>query len=200
METEHSKPAIRSTTVGVGQHNQTTIGPVRLRVNSIHAVGGSRRKVSQVRLRDFRIRERGEAKASPFGPAGKFASTDHNRMLGDFFLVIHSEGSGPIGPIKEIAVLGYDAKAKHDTYVGYNSMGLHETSTGTVSAARATSPDFRLCALRRSRCGRLRRFLRWLTGDVGAELVEQERPGIRAHGGPQVLTRTDAPVARIAEA
>lgn len=75
----------------------------------------------------------GEMKASPFGPAGKFTSTDHNQMLGEFFLVMHSEGSGPMGPIKEVAVMGYDAKAKKYTYDGYSSMGEHDTSTGTVS-------------------------------------------------------------------
>ncbi len=75
----------------------------------------------------------GEMTASPFGPAGKFTGTDHNQMLGDFFLAMHSEGSGPMGLIKEVAVLGYDAKAKHYTYDGYNSMGQHEMSTGTIS-------------------------------------------------------------------
>jgi len=78
-------------------------------------------------------KEEGEMKASPFGPAGKYTSTDHNQMLGDFFLVLHSDGSGPMGAIKEIAVMGYDAKAKKYTYDGYTSMGEHETSTGTIS-------------------------------------------------------------------
>ena len=75
----------------------------------------------------------GEMKASPFGPAGKFTSTDHNHMLGDFFLVMNSEGSGPMGAFKEVAVMGYDAKAKKYTYAGYNSMGEHDTSSGTIS-------------------------------------------------------------------
>ena len=75
----------------------------------------------------------GEMKASPFGPAGKFTSTDHNQMLGDFFLVMHSDGSGPMGAFKEVAVMGYDAKAKKYTYAGYDSMGEHDTSSGTIS-------------------------------------------------------------------
>jgi len=75
----------------------------------------------------------GEMKASSFGPSGKFTGTDHNQMLGDFFLVMHSEGSGPMGPMKEVAVMGYDAKAKNYTYAGYTSMGEHDTSVGSVS-------------------------------------------------------------------
>ncbi len=75
----------------------------------------------------------GETKASPFGPAGKFSSTDHNQMLGDFFLAIHSEGSGPMGSIKEVGVMGYDSKAKKYTYDAFNSMGEHSTATGTIS-------------------------------------------------------------------
>ncbi len=75
----------------------------------------------------------GEMKASPWGPAGKFSSTDHNQMLGDFFLVMHSEVSGPMGPSKEVAVMGYDPKAKEYTYSSFTSMGEHGTSTGTVS-------------------------------------------------------------------
>lgn len=75
----------------------------------------------------------GEMKPGPFGPGGKFTSTDHNQMIGDFFLVMHSEGSGPMGPMKEVAVMGYDADGKKYTYDGYSSMGAHETSTGTMS-------------------------------------------------------------------
>ncbi len=75
----------------------------------------------------------GEMRASPFGPAGKYTSTDHNYMLGDFYLVMQSEGSGPMGPIKEIAMMGYDPKAKQYTYEGFNSMGEHESSLGILS-------------------------------------------------------------------
>jgi Protein of unknown function (DUF1579) len=78
-------------------------------------------------------KSQGDMMASPFGPAGKFTSTDHNQMLGDFFLIMHSEGSGPMGPIKEVAVMGYDSKAKKYTYEGYSSMGEHDTSTGSIA-------------------------------------------------------------------
>jgi hypothetical protein len=79
------------------------------------------------------VEERGRDEASPFGPAGKFAGTGDNQMLGDFFLVINSEGSGAMGPIKEVAVMGYDAKSKRYTYDAYNSMGEHDTSAGSIS-------------------------------------------------------------------
>jgi Protein of unknown function (DUF1579) len=85
----------------------------------------------------------GEMKASPWGPGGKYTSTDHNQMLGDFYLVMHSDGSGPMGPIKEIAVMGYDARAKKYTYEGYTSIGEHDTSLGTISGSTWTwlSPE-----------------------------------------------------------
>lgn len=85
----------------------------------------------------------GTMKASPWGPAGKFTGTDHNSMLGDFFLVMHSEGTGPMGATKDVAVLGFDAKGKVYTYDGYDTMGMHETSKGTVSGKTWTwySPE-----------------------------------------------------------
>ena len=75
----------------------------------------------------------GDMKAGPFGPAGKFTSTDEAKMLGDFFLVTHSKGTGPMGPMTEEAIIGYDAKQKAYTYDAFNSMGQHEKSTGHVS-------------------------------------------------------------------
>ncbi len=75
----------------------------------------------------------GDMKPSPFGPAGKFTSTDHSQMLGDFFVVIHSDGQGPMGPTKELATMAYDPKEKVYTYDMYDSMGMHEVSKGTVA-------------------------------------------------------------------
>lgn len=75
----------------------------------------------------------GDMKPGPMGPGGKFTSTDHNQMLGDFFLVINSDGSGAMGNFKEVAVLGYDSAKKSYTYNAFNSMGEHEVSSGQVS-------------------------------------------------------------------
>jgi hypothetical protein len=75
----------------------------------------------------------GEMKASPFGPAGKFSSMDEARMLGDFYVVTNSKGTGPMGPMTEVAILGYDAKLKAYTYDDFNTIGQHEKATGHVS-------------------------------------------------------------------
>ena len=85
----------------------------------------------------------GTMKASPMGPGGKFTGTDHNAMLGDFFLVLHSEDTGPMGPMKGISFMGYDPKEKVYTYDGFDSMGEHERSKGTISGSTWTwlSPE-----------------------------------------------------------
>ena len=75
----------------------------------------------------------GEMKASDFGPAGKFTSTDESRMLGDFFIVTNSKGNGSMGPMDEVATLGYDPKLKAYIYSSYNSLGMHDQATGHVS-------------------------------------------------------------------
>jgi uncharacterized protein DUF1579 len=75
----------------------------------------------------------GQMKASPFGPAGKFTSIDRNEMMpGGFFVVLHSDGKGPRGVIKELAVMGYNAEEKAYTYDGFTNLGEHEESKGTV--------------------------------------------------------------------
>jgi hypothetical protein len=75
----------------------------------------------------------GEMKTSDFGPPGKYTSTDESHMLGDFYLVTHSKGNGPMGAMDEIATLGYDPKLKAYTYSSYNSLGMHDQATGQVS-------------------------------------------------------------------
>jgi Protein of unknown function (DUF1579) len=85
----------------------------------------------------------GTMKPSPWGPGGKFTTTDHNTMLGDFFLVMHSDGTSPMGPVKEVAVMGYDPKEKTYTYEGFDNMGMHDVSKGTISGKTWTwlSPE-----------------------------------------------------------
>jgi hypothetical protein len=53
-----------------------------------------------------------EAKPSPFGPGGKITARDHNEMFGDFFVVFHSDSTGPMGQQKNVAVMGYDPKER----------------------------------------------------------------------------------------
>ena len=81
----------------------------------------------------------GTMQASPFGPAGKFSGKEHNEWFpGDFFLVTHGDATmAGMGPMKELAVMGYDAEKKMYTYHAINSMGEAEDSRGTV-----TGPDW----------------------------------------------------------
>jgi len=74
-----------------------------------------------------------DMKASPYGPGGKMTSTDHVEwMQGNFFMLIHTQFTGGTTSGMEVAVLGYDSAKNAYTYSSYNSMGEHETATGTV--------------------------------------------------------------------
>ena len=75
----------------------------------------------------------GEMKPSPFGPGGKFTSTEHNQwMPGGFFLVSHTEEKSPMGHSKGLAIMGYDSSDKVFTYQAYSSMGETMHARGTV--------------------------------------------------------------------
>ena len=78
-------------------------------------------------------KDEGEMKAGPFWPGGKFSSIDEAHMVGDFFLVTTSKGTGPMGPMIEEAIIGYDAKKKVYTYDDFTNTGEHVRSTGQVS-------------------------------------------------------------------
>jgi len=76
-----------------------------------------------------------EAEMKPMGPmpGGKTSSVDRVEILpGGFFTVTHSEGTGPMGALNEMEVMGYDPKEKVYTFDGYNNFGEHEVYTGTV--------------------------------------------------------------------
>jgi Protein of unknown function (DUF1579) len=70
----------------------------------------------------------------PGMPGGKFTMTTHAEwMEGNYFLVEHSDGDlGPMGKMKELAVMGYDPDRKVYTYNAFNSGGQVESSSGTV--------------------------------------------------------------------
>ncbi|HKW19538.1 MAG TPA: DUF1579 family protein [Terriglobales bacterium] len=76
----------------------------------------------------------GTVNPGPGMPGGKFSITTHAEWLdGNYFLVEHSDGDmGPMGKIKELAVMGYDPDRKVYTYTAFNNMGQAETATGTV--------------------------------------------------------------------
>jgi len=75
----------------------------------------------------------GEMKPGPFGPGGKFTTTEDVHMLGDFFAIFHSTSTGAMGGMEELYALGYDPKLKAYTYDSFNNMGQREKSTGHVA-------------------------------------------------------------------
>jgi hypothetical protein len=76
----------------------------------------------------------GTLKPGPWGPGGPMTGDDEcSLMPGGFFVVCHSAGSGPMGKISGLGVLGYDAEKKVYTWNGFNSMGENESAEGTVA-------------------------------------------------------------------
>lgn len=73
----------------------------------------------------------GEAKAGPFGPAGKLSSTTTcDWFAGGFHLVCRGEEKGPTGTRTFLNIRGYDEKAKAYTEYGISSLGDTEYQTG----------------------------------------------------------------------
>jgi hypothetical protein len=59
----------------------------------------------------------GEVKENPFLPAGTFKGTENCKWFeGGFALVCRSEGDGPAGPTKSLAIMGYSTEEKVYTY------------------------------------------------------------------------------------
>lgn len=76
----------------------------------------------------------GEDKPGPMGPGGKSTSTGKPEwMSGGFFVVMHSDGTGPMGASHSLGVLGYDTNNKVYTYHAFSNMGQAVTSTATVT-------------------------------------------------------------------
>src|SRR4029450_14144015 len=70
-----------------------------------------------------------EAKATPFGPAGKYTSKDDCSVFqGGFAVVCHSEGTGPMGAMKSVGILGYSGEDKVYTYYGLDNSGMGPTT------------------------------------------------------------------------
>jgi len=76
----------------------------------------------------------GEAKASSFGPAGKFSGTDTCEWFaGGFHLMCRGEGTGPQGKMTDLGIFAYDAEAKTYTYHGISSLGESEDAKGSLT-------------------------------------------------------------------
>lgn len=81
----------------------------------------------------------GEMMKSPMGPGGKMTATEHcSWFAGNYFLTCHVEGTGPMGKSTGLEMFGYNADDKVYTYTSFDSMGTHETATGTVDGNKWT--------------------------------------------------------------
>lgn len=75
----------------------------------------------------------GDIKPSPYGPGGKFTSTDTcDWYAGRFALVCNSEGQMAGATLKGLSIMGYDPGDKTYVYFETNSMGENAISRGTV--------------------------------------------------------------------
>jgi len=54
-------------------------------------------------------------------------------VLGGFFVMCHSEGTGPMGPGKGVSFLGYDPNEKVYTYHEFTNTGDAIDAKGTVN-------------------------------------------------------------------
>jgi Protein of unknown function (DUF1579) len=87
----------------------------------------------------------GEMKPGPMGPGGKMTGKDRCEWYeGRFAVICHSEGTGPMGPSKGLAILGYSPEEKVYTYYGTDSSGMMSMTTvprGTVKGDTWTYTD-----------------------------------------------------------
>ena len=75
-----------------------------------------------------------EVKANPFMPPGKYTSTDAcGWFQGGFAVVCHSDGGGPMGPMKGMGIMGYSSEEKTYTYYGVDSSGMVSTTVSRGS-------------------------------------------------------------------
>ncbi len=79
---------------------------------------------------------KGEAtmKAGPWGPGGTMTSEQTcSWFAGGFVLECHEDSSGDLGKMKSEAALGWSPEDKVYKYMGFDSMGMMLSATGTVS-------------------------------------------------------------------
>ena len=74
-----------------------------------------------------------EMKPGPFGPGGKMTWTETCEWFeGGFAVVCKSEGSSPMGQMKGLGILGYNAEEKFYTYYGVDNSGWSDYSKGKL--------------------------------------------------------------------
>jgi hypothetical protein len=95
----------------------------------------------------------GEAKPFAGMPGGNFKATEKCEWYsGGFFVMCHSDGTGPMGPEKGVSFSGYDPNEKVYTYHEFTSTGDAIDAKGTVSGdtwnwtAESKMGDTKVCA------------------------------------------------------
>ena len=86
----------------------------------------------------------GEMMPNPFMPGGTFSSKDTCKWFeGRFSVVCRSEGDGPMGPKKGLAILGYSSDEKAYTYYGVENgpMTMASVPHGTIDGVTWTYRD-----------------------------------------------------------
>jgi len=86
----------------------------------------------------------GEIKPNGFMPAGKMTGDSTCTWFeGGFAVVCNSTGMSPMGPTKEIGILGYSSEEKVYTYAGVDNSPMSMTSVpkGTVEGGKWTYTD-----------------------------------------------------------
>ncbi len=75
-----------------------------------------------------------EMKPGPWGPGGKMTSESECTWFeGGFELICRESGSGAMGKMTSEAILGWSSEEKVYKYMGFDSMGMMGSATGTVS-------------------------------------------------------------------
>jgi Protein of unknown function (DUF1579) len=86
----------------------------------------------------------GEIKPGPMGPGGKTKSRDTCEWFeGRFSVICRAEGTTPMGPTKNIGILGYSTEEKVYTYYGVDNTNMTMASVprGTVRGDTWTYTD-----------------------------------------------------------
>lgn len=85
-----------------------------------------------------------DMKESPYGPGGKMTSQDTCEWFdGGFAVICRGNGKGPTGPMKSLAILGYNADEKAYTYYGLDNTAMDMTTVpkGKVEGGTWTYDD-----------------------------------------------------------
>ena len=78
----------------------------------------------------------GTSKDTPMGPGGPITFTQTCEMMeGGFVLTCRSEGKSPMGPVKSVSIMGYDAEKKAYTYTAAENNSPVITALGQAQGA-----------------------------------------------------------------